>query len=214
MAPSMGDGRSSDSSLPVVNTGAGGPTGYNPAVGGVPNLPSSSQLSQSQLGILNNAIPGFSNLTNSATGIIGSALSGQVPQDVQQQIQDASAAQAVMGGQPGTNMTSGTNFGNSYLKNLGLTSLGQNQTGMNDLLSLVQGYSGTVNPTMAQNQEQTNAQAQYAAAPQPAAAFNEQQALYQKYSAPPPTPKPNQYGVENGAIFTPQTGLDLYLRNW
>ena len=170
----------------LMSTGM--PTGYSAATGGIPSLPSASTLSSNQLGILNNAIPGFSGLTKSASSIVGSALNGQIPQDVQQQIQDAAAKQAVEGGMPGSNMQSGSLFGNSYLKNLGLTSLGQQQTGMQDLLSLLQGYSGTVAPTFGQGQEQSNAQAQYAAAPQPAAANQAAQAMYDKYSTPPGTP--------------------------
>ena len=37
------------------------------------------------------------------------------------------------------------------LKNLGLTSLGQQQTGQNDLLGLIRGYSGTVAPTVGES---------------------------------------------------------------
>lgn len=160
------------------------PTAYTPQFGGVPNLPTASALSTGAQNIINNAIPGFNGLTKSATGIIGSALSGEVPGDVQRQIQDNAAVSAVNGGMPGSNAIPGSLFHNLQLKDLGLTSLDQNQTGIKDLLSLLGTYSGTVAPTVGQQQEQGNARAQYAAAPQPYAANQEAQSIYDRYMNP------------------------------
>jgi hypothetical protein len=93
-------------------------------------------------------LPGFTGLTSTATGNAGQALSGNVPTDVINNIQNQAAAWGVSAGQPGfgsQSLTSG-----QALKNLGLTSLGQQQTGQNDLLGLIGGYSGTVAPTTGQ----------------------------------------------------------------
>ncbi len=158
--------------------------GYSSAYGGVPQLPTSAGLASNLQGIINQAIPGFNGLTQSATNVIGSALGGQVPTDVRNIIADKAAAQAVSGGMPGSSSVTGTLFGNSGLRSLGLTSLGQQQQGVHDLLGMLQGYSGTVAPTFGQSQEQENARAQYAAAPNPTAAAAEQERLYNKYSNP------------------------------
>lgn len=94
-------------------------------------------------------LPGFAGLTGKATGNANAALSGNVPQDVVNNIQNQAAAWGVSSGMPG--------FGNQTLtsqqalKNLGLTSLGQQQTGQNDLLGLLGGYSGTVAPSVGQS---------------------------------------------------------------
>lgn len=160
------------------------PIGYDPRYGGIPNLPTAGNLASSQQSIINQAIPGFNGLTKSASSIIGSALSGEVPQDVQDQIQNAHAEQAVMNGMPGSSRFQGTLAGNGTLRDLGLTSLQRQDTGVKDLLGMLQGYSGTVAPTVAQNAEQGNARAQYAAAPIPVQAQNEQERIYTKYANP------------------------------
>lgn len=167
---------------------AGMPIGYDPRFGGVPNVPTTSTLSSNMRSILNQAIPGFTPLTKSASSIIGSALSGEIPQDVQDQIQNSAAEQAVAGGMPGSSRISGSLYGNRTLRDVGLTSLNQQQTGIKDLLSLLQGYSGTAAPTFGQSQEQENARAQYAAAPIPSEANAEQQRIFSKYSRNPGQP--------------------------
>lgn len=156
--------------------------GYDPRYGGIPQLPTSAGLASNLSSILNQAIPGFNGLTQSASGIIGSALKGEVPTDVRNVIADAAAARAVGGGMPGSSTRTGTLFGNASLRDLGLTSLQQQQTGIHDLLSTLGAYSGTVAPTFGQAQEQENARSQYAAAPVPAAAAAEQERLYNKYA--------------------------------
>lgn len=161
-----------------------GPRGYSPIYGGLPTLPSTGQLSSNITSILNNAIPGFSNLTRAASSNVGNELAGQLPTDVTDQIRNTAATQAVINGMPGSSNIAGTVFGNRTLKDIGLTSLGQQQTGFKDLLSLLQGFSGTVAPTYGQAQEQGNQAATIAAAPIPAQAQNEAQRLYEKYANP------------------------------
>lgn len=70
---------------------------------------------------------GFSKLS----GIIGSQLGGEVPQDVQQQLLRSGAARALASG------TAGSTFSrNATLRDLGLTSLGIQQQGFTNLMSL------------------------------------------------------------------------------
>ncbi len=141
--------------------------------GKVPVLPTSGELQGNVTGILNQAIPGYSGLTQSASGIIGSALKGQVPTDVQNLINTQSANQAVLSGMPGTSTTRGTLAGNRTLRDLGLTSLQRQDEGVKGLLGMLQGVSGTAAPTYGQLQDQENTRAQYAAAPDPAAAIGQ-----------------------------------------
>ncbi len=133
-------------------------------------------------GILGQAIPGYSGLTQGASGIIGSAISGQVPTDVQNLLKQQSAQQSVMSGMPGTSNISGTLGGNRTLRDLGLTSLERQDTGVKGLLGLLQGVSGTAAPTFGQSQDQENTRAQYGAAPDPMAQAQEQERLFNKYS--------------------------------
>lgn len=165
----------------TFGTGVGG---YSPAYGGIPQLPTGGDLAGNLQSIISQAIPGFSGLTKSATGVIGSALSGELPGDVQSVIRNQAATQAAMSGMPGSNTRSGSLYGNRTLKDLGITSLQRQDQGVKDLLGLLQGYSGTVFPTFGQNQEQANAISQYSAAPNPAAAAAEEERLFNKYSNP------------------------------
>lgn len=67
---------------------------------------------------LGQVIPGFANLTSNVSGKIDSYLKGEIPADVQSQIQENSAAAAETGG------VSGSGFGgNITARDLGLTSL-------------------------------------------------------------------------------------------
>lgn len=154
---------------------------YSAAYGGIPTLPSSSELQGNVSTILNQAIPGFSGLTKTATGIIGDAMSGVVPGDVSRVINDAAASRAAASGMPGSNAIPGTLVGNRSLRDLGLTSLQRQDQGVRDLLGFVQGFSGTVAPNVGQVQEQENQRAAFAAAPIPEEAAREQERLYGKY---------------------------------
>ncbi len=135
----------------------GGATNYSPAYGGVPNVPNpvnsaigaaySNIITQPELSrlaggidtanqsqLLNNynmAIPNYSALTSSASGVTGQELQGQLPQDVINQLQQQAAERGISTGSPGS-----PNSNAAYLKALGLTSLGEQQTGMTNLSQL------------------------------------------------------------------------------
>lgn len=162
----------------------GGGTGGAAAYGKVPQLPTTQALQSNLTNILGQAIPNFSGMSQQASGIIGSALSGQLPPDVQNLIQDRAATMAVSGGMPGSSNTQGTLFGNRGLRDLGLTSLQRQDSGVKDLIGFLGGVSGAAAPTFAQAQDQENAIAKYASAPDPSAAAAEQARLYDKYSNP------------------------------
>lgn len=80
--------------------------------------------------LLAKAIPGYQAINNQASSVIQSELSGQIPQDVQEQIQQSSNAAATAGG-----------YGNSGLgrnataRDLGLTSLNLTQQGLSSAQS-------------------------------------------------------------------------------
>lgn len=165
-------------------TAAGGRTNRSDIYGNIPELPTSSALTGNIQNILGTAIPGFQNLTQSASSIIGDSMNGLVPTDVQNVINDQAATQAVRSGMPGSNRQSGTLMGNRTLRDFGMTSMGRQDQGVKDFISLLQGVSGTAAPTFSQSQEQENARAQYASAPDPSSAAAEQERLYNKYSNP------------------------------
>jgi hypothetical protein len=77
-------------------------------------------------------LPNYSGMLNSATTNAGQELQGQVPADVQRQLQTAAAERGVAGGgganSPNTNA--------AYLQALGLTSLDMNNRGMSDFNTL------------------------------------------------------------------------------
>jgi hypothetical protein len=136
----------------------------------------------------NSILPGFSNLTNTATNNAQSDLSGNLPTDVINNIQNQAAAWGVTNGMPGVSGNSLT--GQNGLANLGLTSLNLQNTGQQDLLGLLGGYSGTVAPTTGQaiqNQQFTQSQGQQANE------FNAQNALAQFNAA-----------VNAAGLFNPQ----------
>ena len=138
---------------------AGGPVNYyNPAYGGVPTMPNPTAtaaaanagnaanlpgfegtaanlntFNQGQLlGQYNMAIPNYAALTQTASGNAMQQLQGDVPQDVINQILQGAAERGITGGMPAS-----PNSNAAYLRALGLTSIGQQQTGMQNLAQLV-----------------------------------------------------------------------------
>lgn len=145
-----------------TSTGGGvltpGPVNYyNPAYGGVPTVPNPTttaaaanagnagnlpgfeataggvnQFNQGQLlGQYNMAIPNYSALTQTASGNAMSQLEGQVPQDVIAQLLQGAAERGITGGSPAS-----PNSNAAYLRALGLTSIGEQATGMAGLHQL------------------------------------------------------------------------------
>lgn len=95
---------------------------------------------------LNQALPGFSNLTSGATGIIGNLLQGLPSPSTTRQ------AAATFGVQNG--LGTGSGITNNYGYNLYNKTGQQNQqTGIQDLLSMLGTYSGNVTPNQGQIQQ-------------------------------------------------------------
>ena len=90
------------------------------------NLFNQGQLTQ----LFNNVMPGWSNMSQTATGNIASELQGKVPTDVSNAIQSSDAAQALTGGFGGSGLS-----GNKTARDLGLTSLNLIQQGQSSLQS-------------------------------------------------------------------------------
>lgn len=164
--------KAGSTTTPAKRTGgflaaAAGPTsGTNPVFGSVPKLPTASATQQSVSDIINSVIPGFSDLTSQAGGIIRNLMNGQLSQETQHNIRNSAATQAAASGMPG-NVGSGSLYGNRTLRDIGRTTEQQQQQGLSDLLSLLTGVSGTAALTPAQVQDQGNAIAKYQAAPIP-----------------------------------------------
>jgi len=176
-----------------------GPVNYfNPAYGGVPTVPNPTAtaaaanagnaanlpalegtaanlntFNQNQLlGQYNMAIPNYAALTQTASGNAMQELSGQVPTDVINQILQGAAERGITGGVTGSN-----NANAAYLRALGLTSIGQQATGMANLHQLTADapIAPIFNPasmfvTPDQEQEAQMAANLYASAPVPSAA--------------------------------------------
>jgi len=178
---------------------------FNPAYGGVPTVPnpvvtaasanagnyanlpglestaaSLNTFNQGQLlGQYNMAIPNYAALTQTASGNAMQDLEGKVPQDVISQLLQGAAERGITGGSPAS-----PNANAAYLRALGLTSLGQQATGMQDLhqLSADAPIAKPFDPasmfvTPEQEQEAQMAANLYASAPVPAAAAQNAEAL-------------------------------------
>ncbi len=130
---------------------------YNPAYGGVPTMPNptatagaatagdisnlpqletlaggTNAFNQNQLmGQYNMAIPNYAALTSTASGNAMSQLEGKVPQDVINLLTQQAAERGITTGMPASD-----NSNAAYLRALGLTSIGQQQTGMSNLHQL------------------------------------------------------------------------------
>lgn len=168
---------SSTSTVPAAATPTGfnlspTPTQGNGAFGLVPG----------QLGLPNPAgdlqaqIPGLAGLNANASGVINSYLRGQLPQDVQNAIQDASATYGVTSGMPGSGLQR-----NRTARDLGLTSLDLTGRGLSAYGPFVGAVSGTqtVRPELQSQIAEINAINR--AAPSPAAAASHAEALYNRY---------------------------------
>jgi hypothetical protein len=209
------------------------PLNYDPAFGGVPspinvgggvadaiaaalkNFGSLSSLAgktnsfnQNEiLDQLKKALPGYEKLIGKSAGIIGEHLSGVLPQDVQDTIQNSTAAQALAGGYGGSGLHS-----NNMAKTLGLTSLDLQRQGLTELLSSVGSAKSTataqpfdlsrfmVSPTEAIEVQALNNAA--AAAPDPKAQAAYQENLWQKFYGGGPG---SQWKSGGGAI----TGINF-----
>lgn len=171
---------------------------YSPIYGGIPQLPNpvatAGQAVSGDLGNLNQllallggidtsqesqllsnisaAIPNYSALVGAESGNTAQELAGKVPQDVINQIAQGAAERGISTGSPGSN-----NSNAAYLRALGLASIGQQQTGAQNLATMATTapMAPLFNPssfmvTPEQQQSAAAAQSIYNAAPIPAAA--------------------------------------------
>jgi len=99
---------------------------------------------------LNGAIPGFSRNTAAASDLIRQLMAGNLTTGERRSIYDSGAERATLGGMPGASGAGGSLFANADLRNIGQASGQRQQQGFQDLLSMLQGYSGTVVPTAGQ----------------------------------------------------------------
>lgn len=114
-------------------------------------MPSNTAAGVNQTRAFNNALPGFSGLSQSATDIVGSLLKGLPSASPTQR---ANAYFGTASGMPGSD----------FIRNRGFDLYGEDaekyrQRGLDNLLALLRGYSGTVVPT-ADQQIQSNQFAQ------------------------------------------------------
>lgn len=104
----------------------------------------SNQFSIDQINkMLEQAIPGYSNIAKTISSNIASEVSGQIPSDVQQQLQDSTAAQALAGGYGGSGA-----HGNLVARDLGLTSLNLTQQGLSSMESWTKTAASIYEPSM------------------------------------------------------------------
>ena len=89
-------------------------------------------------------------MNQQSSNLIQNLLSGNLSPGTTNAINDAAATQAVASGMPGSSRIGGTLSGNRVLRDIGLTSEGQQQRGLDSFLKLLTGYSGTVMPTTGQ----------------------------------------------------------------
>jgi len=101
---------------------------------GLANAPAINQQQMQQLqGLLNQALPGYQGMVNQASANTASLLQGNVPADVQNQIQRSAAFQTLQSGA----FAGGAPRGAVTARDLGLTSLNLQQTGFNQAQSLI-----------------------------------------------------------------------------
>lgn len=95
------------------------------------------------------AIPGLSNLLNTASGNIGNLLSGAASPSL---AQTTAAYAGATAGQPGQANALGTFTGNMGANLYNQQSQANQQTGLGDLMNLIGTASGNLSPSAAQNQ--------------------------------------------------------------
>lgn len=131
---------------------------------------------------LSSVLPGTAGLDKQLSGVIGNELNGQISPQTMKLLQDKAASFGVSSGMPWT--TSGNNLNlQNLLGNEGLTSENQISKGVSDFNSVIPTVSSTQTLNPALQFEANSQNALNAAAPNPAAAANEEQNLLQQYLA-------------------------------
>lgn len=162
--------RSSYSGATRGGPGTGSPTGYEPAYGGIPNLPpyvtdtASMTGTDVQANLVKN-LPGYMGMVGADVGNIQSNLAGALPADVIQQLQQRAAERGIATGAPGSANTSA-----EYLRALGLTSLQLQQLGHSQLTEAMARTPVQQTQQTSQTRDLGAERAIYASAPVPGAA--------------------------------------------
>jgi hypothetical protein len=100
---------------------------------GYTNAPAVNQFNMGQLsGLLNQALPGYQKMVGTAAGNAQSLLQGNIPQDVQDQIQRSTAYTSLAAGGAGSGSAASLTA-----RDLGLTSLNLQQTGYQQMQGLI-----------------------------------------------------------------------------
>lgn len=119
---------------------------------GLGQAPAINQANMGQLqSMLNQAFPGYQAMFNTAAGNAGQLLQGNVPTDVQQQIQRSAAQQSIASGGYGAGYGAGAGTGTTgaiSARNLGLTSLQLQQQGTSQFQGLMQTASQYMTPQL------------------------------------------------------------------
>jgi hypothetical protein len=144
--------------------------------------------------------PGVTGLTSKAVSNIAQEEAGQLPSDVAQNIQDYGAAWGISSGMPGSGIAH-----NLTLKDLGLTSLQEQQQGFGNYLNFLGGFGATQTPQQL-GYESNLQNVMNAAAPNPSAVAGaelqaQQRAQYPNFDPYSLGPGTSQMG--GGAYFTP-----------
>jgi hypothetical protein len=136
------------------STGTGASTSYGqlakPTFGGSPGGQPNNIAP-----ITSSASPGLNGLQNRSVDYVTRLMSGQLSGETQDAINNAAATQAVSGGMPGSNRMGGTLYGNRTLRDIGLTSEGQQAQGFSDFLQLLQPSMATGEAVLNRNQNQS-----------------------------------------------------------
>ncbi len=154
------------------------------------------------------AMPNLSGLTSQAGNVIGSEMSGQVPTDVMQQIQNAGATWGMQTGMPGSGLAN-----DFSLENLGLTSLQEQQAGLGNYLKTLTGVGSTMqSPQLMAEIAARNAT--MAAAPNPGAAAQHLENLAGGGASNPFTRVSTNGGINTGVSYPGLPGFGSQAGGW
>jgi hypothetical protein len=141
-------------------------------VGAYGTVPGATATPPSTYEQISGITPQLSSLTNQNANLIGQQMKGVLPTDVIKKIQDMAASWGVSSGMPGSGLSQ-----NLSLRDLGLTSLQEQQTGQTNYLNTLSGLGQQqLDPGLLTSLSQSNAT--LAAAPNPQAAADQQMMDY------------------------------------
>jgi hypothetical protein len=196
-----GAGASSAAYIP-----GGAATGYDPATGGIPQLPNYSQDTSSMVGtnvqgqMIQN-LPGYQNAVSTDMGNIQNNLSGTISPDVIAKMQQQAAERGIATGSPGS-----PNANAAYLQALGLTSLQLQQLGHTQLDQQMAATPIQQTQNTTTNTDLRPQQAVYNAAPNPQAASLAAQQAAQRGMTAGSSMAGSVPGVSQGAINAATSG--------